>query len=71
MPISILSLPTEDLQYTLNCMDIGDLKDMDRGEVLRGIKFQIVGHECRLKRADGDELTIDIGLRHVSFTFRR
>ncbi|PIC30283.1 hypothetical protein B9Z55_021580 [Caenorhabditis nigoni] len=44
---------------------------INRAEVLRGIKYQIVDNKHLLKRADGKELLIDIGLRYVIFKFRQ
>ncbi|CAO4382388.1 unnamed protein product [Caenorhabditis nigoni] len=44
---------------------------INREEVLRGIKFQVVDNKHLLKRADGKELLVDIGLRYVSFKFCR
>ncbi|PIC30342.1 hypothetical protein B9Z55_021610 [Caenorhabditis nigoni] len=51
-------------------MKLSLIHEIDRDEVLRGIKYQIVDNECSLNRADGKKLSISIQRNSVDFEFQ-
>ncbi|CAO4382367.1 unnamed protein product [Caenorhabditis nigoni] len=45
-------------------------RELNREEILRGIKHEIAGYEARLKRRDGKELEVYIAANGICFKFQ-